>query len=171
MKRIKSFKLFENDEFGDPNFRHIIKDIKLMLSDLMDDYDVRVLGIESDFEDEKDGIDIDIHRDSRKNKSYIKLNDIKNRVKQILDELYLDGYEYEIRRIKLIYLDRLYRDNSIEFLNTNKVDIDELLDGPGKLGNIYGSKSSDTGKDVLSSGIGIRSVYVSLQTKEGKEVF
>jgi hypothetical protein len=171
MKRIKSFKLFEDNEFGDPNFSYLIKDIKLMVSDLMDDYDVRVHATERGFENEKDEIDIDIHRDSRKNKSYIKLNDIKNRIKQILDQLDLDGLEYEIRRVKIIYLDRLVRTNSIEFLNMNKVDIDELLDGPGKLGHIYGSKSSDTGKDVLSSGIGIQSIYVSLQTKEGKEVF
>jgi hypothetical protein len=83
----------------------------------------------------------------------------------------LDGFEYEIRRVKLIYLDRSARSNSIEFLNTDKVDIDELLDGEGKMGYVYGNKSSDTGKELLSSGIGIQSIYVSLQTKEGKEVF
>ena len=165
MKRIKSFKLFENNEFG------LIEDIKLMLSDLMDNYDVRVLGIEKYSEYEKDEIDITFFRDSRKNKGYIKLNDIKIKIKQILDQLELDGNEYEIRRVKLIFIDRLARNNSMDFLNTDKVDIDELLDGPGKMGYVYGSKSSDTGKDVLSSGIGIQSIYVSLQTKEGKEVF
>ena len=46
---------------------------------------------------------------------------------------------------------------------------DELLDGEGKMGYVYGNKSSDTGKELLSSGIGIQSIYVLLQTKEGKE--
>jgi hypothetical protein len=170
MKRIKSFKLFEDSEFGDPNFGYLIKDIKLMLSDLMDDYDVRVHATERGFEDEKNEIDIDIHRDSRKNTGYIRLNDIKNRIKQILDELDLDGLEYEIRRVKIIYLDRLVRTNSIEFQNKNKVDIDELLDGPASMGHMYG-KTNNTGKEILSSGIGIQGMYISLQTKEGKESF
>lgn len=168
MKIIKSFKLFESNEFGDPNFKNLVDDIKLMVADLTDDYTIGVVGSERPFDDEKDYIYFTAYHN---NGGYIKIDLIKSKIKQILDQLYLDGLEYEIRRIKIIYLDRSARSNSIEFLNTDKVDIDELLDGPGRLGYVYDSKSSDTGKDVLSSGIDIQSIDVSLQTKEGKEVF
>lgn len=172
MKRIKSFKLFENEYLGDPDFDNLVEDIKLMVADLNDYYDVDVVGTgRAPFDEDKDLIDINISRNTSKNKEYIKLNDVKNKVNQLLEQIELDGFEYEIRRVKLIYLDRSARSNSIEFLNTDKVDIDELLDGEGKMGYVYGNKSSDTGKELLSSGIGIQSIYVSLQTKEGKEVF
>jgi len=172
MKRIKSFKLFENEYLGDPDFDNLVEDIKLMVSDLNDYYDVDVVGTgRAPFDEDKDLIDINISRNASKNKGYIKLNDVKNKVNQLLEQIELDGFEYEIRRVKLIYLDRSARSNSIEFLNSDKVDIDELLDGEGKMGYVYGNKSSDTGKELLSSGIGIQSIYVSLQTKEGKEVF
>lgn len=168
MKIIKSFKLFESNEFGDPNFKHLVDDIKLMVADLTDDHAVDVVGSERSFEDEKDYIDIDIRRDSSKNRGYIKIDLMKSKTKQILEQIEMDGFEYEIRRIKIVYLDRLARDNYIEFLNNN-VDVDELLDGPGRFGSLYSKEGSETtGKELLSSGIGIKEFIISIQTKEGK---
>ena len=170
MKRIKSFKLFESNEFGDPNFNYLVQDIKLMVADLTDDHAIDVVGSERSFEDEKDYIDIDIRRDSSKNRGYIKIDLMKSKTKQILEQIELDGFEYEIRRIKIVYLDRLARDNYIEFLNkNNNVDVDELLDGPGRFGSLYSKEGIETtGKELLSSGIGIKEFIISIQTKEGK---
>lgn len=171
MKRIKSFKLFESNEFGDPNFNYLVDDIKLMVADLTDYLEVDVVGSERSFEDEKDYIDIDIRRVTHKNSGYIKIDLMKSKTKQILEQIELDGFEYEIRRIKIIYLDRLVRSNYIEFLNKNSVDVDELLDGPGRFGSLYSKEGSETtGKELLSSGIGIQEFIISIQTKEGKEL-
>lgn len=61
MKRIKSFKLFEANEFGDTGFKSDISHIKMIMSDIKDDgIDFRVIPGERDFPDEKDNIYIKI---------------------------------------------------------------------------------------------------------------
>jgi hypothetical protein len=61
MKIIKSFKLFEANEFGDTGFKSDISHIKMIMSDIKDDgIDFRVIPGERDFPDEKDNIYIKI---------------------------------------------------------------------------------------------------------------
>lgn len=61
MKIIKSFKLFEANEFGDAGFKSDISHIKMIMSDIKDDgIDFRVIPGERDFPDEKDNIYIKI---------------------------------------------------------------------------------------------------------------
>ena len=61
MKRIKSFKLFEANEFEDAGFKSDIRHIKMIMSDISDDgIDFRVFSGERDFPDEKDTIYIRI---------------------------------------------------------------------------------------------------------------
>ena len=61
MKRIKTFKLFEANEFGDTGFKSDISHIKMIMSDIKDDgIDFRVIPGERDFPDEKDNIYIKI---------------------------------------------------------------------------------------------------------------
>ena len=61
MKIIKSFKLFEANEFGDTGFKSDISHIKMIMSDIKDDgIDFRVIPDERDFPDEKDNIYIKI---------------------------------------------------------------------------------------------------------------
>jgi len=60
-KKIKGFKMFEANEFGDIHFKDDIKHIKMIMSDINDDgIDFRVFGGERDFPDEKDNIYIKI---------------------------------------------------------------------------------------------------------------
>ena len=61
MKIIKSFKLFEANEFEDAGFKSDIRHIKMIMSDISDDgIDFRVIPGERDFPDEKDNIYIKI---------------------------------------------------------------------------------------------------------------
>ena len=183
MKRIKSFKLFENEYLGDPDFDNLVEDIKIMFSDLNDYYDVDVVGTgRAPFDEDKDIIDINISRntsknkeyiklnDASKNKGYIKLNDVKNKVNQLLDQIELDGPEYELRRVKIIYLDQIIRPNSITFDNENNLGIDELLDGDAtSVEPTYpGDAKKISGSDILSGNIGINNISISLQSKDGE---
>ena len=60
-KKIKTFRLFEANEFGNIQFKDDIKHIKMIMSDINDDgIDFRVFGGEKDFPDEKDNIYIKI---------------------------------------------------------------------------------------------------------------
>ena len=61
MRKIKTFKLFEANEFGDTGFKSDIRHIKMIMSDIKDDgIDFRVIPGERDFPDEKDNIYIKI---------------------------------------------------------------------------------------------------------------
>jgi len=61
MRKIKTFKLFEANEFGDTGFKSDISHIKMIMSDIKDDgIDFRVIPGERDFPDEKDNIYIKI---------------------------------------------------------------------------------------------------------------
>ena len=61
MRKIKTFKLFEANEFGDAGFKSDINHIKMIMSDISDDgIDFRVIPGERDFPDEKDNIYIKI---------------------------------------------------------------------------------------------------------------
>lgn len=61
MRKIKTFKLFEANEFGDTGFKSDINHIKMIMSDISDDgIDFRVIPGERDFLDEKDNIYIKI---------------------------------------------------------------------------------------------------------------
>ena len=61
MRKIKTFKLFEANEFGDTGFKSDISHIKMIMSDIKDDgIDFIVIPGERDFPDEKDNIYIKI---------------------------------------------------------------------------------------------------------------
>ena len=100
MKRIKSFKLFESDEFGDSGFKSDINHIKMIMSDIKDDgIDFRVIPGEREFPGEKDMIYIKIFNIpfNRTNK-FAFVDYFDRKYKQLIDEI---GDLYHLDKIRV----------------------------------------------------------------------
>ena len=103
MKIIKSFKLFEANEFEDAGFKSDIRHIKMIMSDISDDgIDFRVIPGERDFPDEKDNI-------------YIKIFNIPN----------VNSFTWDIEN-HLEYFDRKYKQLIGEIGDLYKLDFRRL---------------------------------------------
>lgn len=97
MKRIKTFKLFESNEFGDAGFKSDIRHIKMIMSDIKDDgIDFRVIPGERDFPDEKDNIYIKIFNIPRDLKN--QLDYFERKYKQLIDEI---GDLYKLTKVRV----------------------------------------------------------------------
>ncbi len=97
MRKIKTFKLFEANEFGDAGFNSDISHIKMIMSDIKDDgIDFRVIPGERDFPDEKDNIYIKIYNIPLNLPN--KLDYFDRKYKQLIDEI---GDLYKLDFIRL----------------------------------------------------------------------
>jgi hypothetical protein len=104
MKKIKTFKLFEANEFGDTGFKSDINHIKMIMSDIKDDgIDFRVIPGERDFPEEKDNIYIKIFNIPF-NLPTTKLDYFDRKYKQLIGEI---GDLYHLDTIRVVFDFRL----------------------------------------------------------------
>ncbi len=112
MRKIKSFKLFEANEFGDAGFKSDIRHIKMIMSDISDDgIEFRVIPGERDFPDEKDNIYIKIFNIPLNLPN--KLDFFDRKYKQLIGEIG-DLYKLDFIRLGSFYGERIRSYKSYE---------------------------------------------------------
>jgi hypothetical protein len=147
MRKIKTFKLFEDNEFGDDGFKSDIRHIKMIMSDISDDgIDFRVIPGERDFPDEKDNI-------------YIKIFNIPN----------VNSFTWDIEN-HLDYFDRKYKQLIGEIGDLYKLDFI-------RLGSFYGERIrsyksyEEFYKEAKELRLSFSSIDFDFSSHDGKDVF
>ena len=144
-KRIKTFRLFEANEFGNIQFKDDIEHIKMIMSDISDDgIDFRVFGGERDFTDEKDAI-------------YIKIYNIPW------------GF-CKTTEGQLNYFDRKWRQLNSEIGDLYKLDYVRITDQNSGITRSYRSYE-EYYKWVSDNQIYLSTIDFEFSSHEGKDVF
>jgi flagellin-specific chaperone FliS len=150
MKKIKTFKLFEANEFGDTGFKSDINHIKMIMSDIKDDgIDFKVIPGERDFPDEKDNIYIKIYNIPNDLKDQLDYFDRK--YKQLIDEI---GDLYQLSVVRFVK----YNTSSIISYNSYDEFLKFVSDMENKQGWIFGK-------------IKFKSIDFEFSSHDGKDIF